>query len=36
MNLITSLHNQKQDMLAGIYFQAAMWQAFEVVFVRAK
>jgi len=29
-------YNPEQDVLTGIYFQAAMNQAFEVVFVRAK
>ena len=29
-------YNPEQDVLTGIYFQAAMNQAFEVVFLRAK
>ena len=29
-------YNPEQDVLTGIYYQAAMNQAFEVVFVRAK
>ena len=29
-------YNPEQDVLTGIYFQAAMNQTFEVVFVRAK
>jgi hypothetical protein len=29
-------YHPEQDLLTGIYFQAAMNQAFEVVFVRAK
>ena len=32
----TLVYNQTHDMLAGIYFQAAMRQSFDVVFVRTK
>jgi hypothetical protein len=32
----TLIYNPQQDMLAGIYYQAAMNQSFEVVFLREK
>jgi len=32
----TLIYNLQQDMLTGIYYQAAVNQSFEVVFVRKK